>query len=79
VFATRRLVMGDTIMVEDAVMVGDTGNLWQLAERDAWFTREFDKLDPQIQVRRADAVLKIGWVAVGWVAQVRFCYIFPPK
>jgi hypothetical protein len=45
--------MGDTIMVEDAVMVGDTGNLLQLAERDAWFTREFDKLDPQTQVRRS--------------------------
>jgi hypothetical protein len=52
VFATRRLVLGDVIMVEDPVLEGLMGNFtpWGLAALDAKLTSDFEKLDPNTQV-----------------------------
>jgi hypothetical protein len=52
VFATRRLVLGDVIMVEDPVLEGIMGDFTprELAALDAKLTSDFEKLDPNTQV-----------------------------
>jgi hypothetical protein len=52
VYATRRLVLGDVIMVEDPVLEGLMGDFTPraLAALDAKLTSDFEKLDPNTQV-----------------------------